>query len=168
MKRIPMACVRGSAVRLLLALMFGLLVVSGYVVAPILFAKAGSSHEAGRLAGEIFHVVNNGVVFMAVAVAAFWMRMKSVSKLNWGLLLILGSLVAINEYGVSPIMTELKLAAGPIDALADTDPLRKTFGMWHGVSAVIHLLSSIAAMLLLLMGAHKLSVSESRESCKES
>lgn len=168
MNKIPMACVRGAAVRLMLALMFGLLVVSGYVVAPILFAKAGSSHEAGRLAGEIFHVVNNGVIIMAVAVAAFWFRMKSVTKLNWGMLLVLGSLVAINEYGVFPMIAELKLAAGPIDALADDDPLRQTFGMWHGVSAVIHLLASIVAAILLLMGVHKRGNCHSKESCKES
>jgi len=166
--RMPMACVRGAAVRLMLALMFGLLVVSGYVVAPVLFAKVGSSHEAGRLAGEIFHVVNNGVIFIAIAVAAFWFRMKSVTKFNWGVLLVLASLVAINEYGVSPIIHELKLAIGPIDQLADGDPHRAEFGMWHGVSAVIHLLSSIVAALLLLMGAHKRAGNGSKESCKES
>ncbi len=168
MTKIPMACVRGSAVRLLLALMFGLLVVSGYVVAPILFAKAGSSHEAGRLAGEIFHVVNHGVILIAVAVVAFWFRMKPVSRLNWGLLLVLASLATINEYGVSPIIAELKLAAGPIDALAENDPMRKAFGMWHGVSAVIHLLATVVAALLLLMGAHKRAGNSSKESCKES
>ena len=167
-KFIPMACVHGAAVRLLLALMLGLLVVTGYVVAPILFAKAGSPHEAGRLAGEIFHVANMGVIFMAVAVAAFWFRMKSISRMNWGLLLVVASLAAINEYGVSPIITELKHAAGPIDQLAADDPLKARFGMWHGVSAVIHLLASLAAAVLLLMGAHKRGNCHSKESCKES
>lgn len=166
--KIPMACIHGSAVRLLLAIMFGLLVVSGYVVAPVLFAKAGSSHEAGRLAGEIFHVVNIGVMVMAVAVAAFWFRMKSMSRLNWGLLLVLGSLVAINEYGVSLMITEIKHAAGPIDALADDDPLRQSFGMWHGISASIHLLASLVAACLLLTGVHKRGDCHSKESCKES
>ncbi|HKI60644.1 MAG TPA: DUF4149 domain-containing protein [Mariprofundaceae bacterium] len=163
-----MACVQGSAVRILLALILGLLVVSGYVVAPILFAKAGSSHEAGRLAGEIFHVVNNGVVIIAVAVAAFWLRMKSISRRSWGMLLVVASLAAINEYGVSPIIAELKLAAGPIDQLAADDPLKAQFGMWHGVSAVIHLLSSIMAVILLLTGVHGRADNGSKESCKES
>jgi len=167
-QKIPMACVRGGAVRILLALMLGLLVVSGYVVAPILFAKAGSSHEAGRLAGEIFHVVNNGVVIIAVAVAAFWMRMESISRRQWGVLLVVAALAAINEYGVSPIIMELKLAAGPIDQLAADSPLKAQFGMWHGVSAVIHLLSSIVAAFLLLMGVHKRAGNGSKESCKES
>ena len=148
-------CVRGGAVRLLLAMMLGLIVVSGYVVAPLLFAKAGSSHEAGRLAGEIFHVVNNGVIIMAVAVGAFWLRMKSTSMLNWSLLLVLASLVGINEYGVSPIIAELKLAAGPIDQLAEGDPMRAKFGMWHGVSAVLHLLAAIASAMLVMLGGHK-------------
>ena len=171
-QKIPMACIRGAAVRLMLALMLGLLVVSGYVVAPILFAKAGSTSEAGRLAGEIFHVVNLGVIFMAVAVAAFWLRMRPISRMKWGLLLVLGSLVALNEYGISPIIHELKLAIGPIDQLADNDPHRAEFGMWHGVSAVIHLLASITATMLLLVGVHQHSHQgsdcSSKESCKES
>jgi len=167
-QKIPMACVRGAAVKLLLALMLGLLVVSGYVVAPILFAKVGSSHEAGRLAGEIFHIVNNGVVIIAVAVAAFWMRMESISRRQWGVLLVVAALAAINEYGISPMIAELKLAAGPIDQLAADDPLKAQFGMWHGISAVIHLLASIIAALLLLMGAHKRGDCHSKESCKES
>jgi len=148
-------CIRGGAVRILLALILGLLVVSGYVVAPILFAKAGSAHEAGRLAGEIFHVVNNGVIILAIAVAAFWMRMEGISRKAWGLLVVLAALAAINEYGVSPIIAELKLAAGPIDQLAEGDPLRAKFGMWHGVSAAIHLLSSVIAAALLLSGVHR-------------
>jgi len=154
-------CLRGVAVRLVLALMLGLLVVAGYVVAPILFAKAGSSHEAGRLAGEIFHVVNNSVIIMAVAVGAFWLRMKSIPMLSWSLLLILASLAGINEYGVSPIIAELKLAAGPIDQLAEGDPLRAKFGMWHGVSAGLHMLAAIASAILVMLDGK-------RNSCKKS
>jgi len=155
MKQIPMQCVRAGAVRVLLALILGLLVVSGYVAPPILFAKAASTHEAGRLAGEIFHVVNLGIIFMAVAVAAFWLRMRQVSRLNWGVLIVLAALAGINEFGVAPILAELKLAAGPIDQLADGDPLKARFGMWHGVSAVIHLISTLLALFLLLAGAHR-------------
>lgn len=155
-------CIRGAAVRILLALILGLLVVSGYVVAPILFAKAGSAHEAGRLAGEIFHVVNLGVIFLAITVAAFWLRMKSVSRRQWGMLILLASFAAINEYGVSPIIADLKLAAGPIDQLADGDPLKARFAAWHGISAVIHLLTTILAAVLLLSGAHR------KEQCRES
>jgi len=145
-------CIRGGAVRLLLALMLGLLVVSGYVVAPILFAKAGSAHEAGRLAGAIFHTVNIALLFMAAAVGSFWIRMRSISRLNWGALIVLLLLVAVNEFAVSPILAELKAAAGPIDKLAADDPQRAAFGMWHGVSAVIHLLASAAAALLVMLG----------------
>jgi len=155
MNKIPMVCIQSAAIRVMLALMLGLLVVSGYVVAPILFAKAGSAAEAGRLAGAIFHVVNDGVVFLSIAVAAFWLRMKFTSKMSWGLLLILGSLAAINEFGVAPVIADLKLAAGPIDQLADDDPFKTKFGLWHGLSAVIHLLATLASLALLLTGAHR-------------
>jgi len=157
-----MACIRGSAVRLMLALILGLLAVSGYVVAPILFAKAGSVSEAGRLAGEIFHMVNLGVLLMTVAVGSFWLRIKDISKSNWILLALLLLLVAINAYGVSPVLAELKAAAGPVDALSADDPKRMQFGMWHGISAVLHLLETIAAAMLVMLGGHK------RSACKES
>lgn len=157
-------CIRGGAVRLLLALILGLLVVSGYVVAPILFAKAGSAHEAGRLAGEIFHTVNIALLIMAAAVGSFWIRMRSISRLNWGALVALLLLVAVNEFAVSPILAELKAAAGAIDKLPADDPQRTAFGMWHGVSAVIHLLASGAAALLVALGG----LGRNHGSCNES
>lgn len=161
-------CVRGAAIRLCLALILGLLVVSGYVVTPILFAKAGSSTEAGRLAGEIFHVVNLGVLMMAVAVGSFWMRAKGVARSNWVLLVSLLILVAVSEYAVSPLLADLKAAAGPIDALSPDDPKRVEFGMWHGVSATIHLLATILAAGLVMLGGHKRAGNSHEALCKKS
>jgi len=153
-------CVRVGAVRLLLALMLGLIVVSGYVVAPLLFAKAATHAEAGRLAGELFHLVNIGVLILSAAVASFWMRIKNLGRLNWSLLIGLAVLLAMNEFVISPQLAEIKVQAGPIDQLAADDPQRAEFGMLHGVSAMLHLLAAISAALLVTLGG--------RGSCKES
>ncbi|MES0370981.1 MAG: DUF4149 domain-containing protein [Mariprofundaceae bacterium] len=161
-------CVRGVAIRLCLALILGLLAVSGYVVVPILFAKVGSSAEAGRLAGEIFHVMNLGVLLMAVAVGSFWMRTKNIARSNWILLVLLLILITVNEYAVSPLLADLKAAAGPIDALSSDDPKRVEFGMWHGISATVHLLATIAAAGLVMLGGHKRSGSPQEALCKKS
>ncbi|OIO68384.1 MAG: hypothetical protein AUJ57_10205 [Zetaproteobacteria bacterium CG1_02_53_45] len=150
-------CVRAGAVRLALALMLGLLVVSGYVVVPVLFAKAGSLALAGSLAGSIFHMANLGLIFLAAAVMVFWLRMQKsgaeIGRLRWILLLLLALFVVANEFAVSPILADLKAQLGPMDQVADDNPQRKLFAMWHGVSAVIHLLSAIAAATLVALGA---------------
>jgi len=146
------ACIRMGAIRLCLAMMLGLLVVSGYVVTPILFTKADSSMQAGMLAGHIFHIVNIGVLFLAVAVASFWMRSHAAGRLNWILLLLIILLISINEFGISPLIQSIKDSSGAIDALAKDDPQRMQFGMYHGISAVCHLLASLMAALLVALG----------------
>ncbi|PCI42776.1 MAG: hypothetical protein COB41_08810 [Proteobacteria bacterium] len=145
-------CLRMGAIRLCLAMMLGLLMVSGYVVTPILFAKAESSMQAGMLAGHIFHMVNIGVLFLAAAVASFWMRSHTAGRLNWVLLLLIVLLISINEFGISPLIQGIKDSVDAIDALAKDDPQRVQFGMYHGVSAVCHLLASLMAALLVALG----------------
>lgn len=157
------ACLRAGTLRLCLALMLGLLVVSGYLVAPLLFKFAGSQQLAGMLAGHIFHSANLGILFLAAATAAFWLRMESQGKWRWGLLLALVVLVAVNEFALTPKMAALKAAMGPIDLLPKDHPQRAEFGMWHGISAVLHLAASLAAVWLVALGPKT-----SGASCKSS
>jgi len=149
-------CVRIGAVRLCLALMLGLLVIPGYVVAPILFAKAGSVSLAGSLAGDIFHMANTGIIFLVAAVLVFWFRMHKsgaeIGRIRIVFLVLVAVLVAANEFGVAPVIADLKAQMGAFDALPEDDPQRKLFGLWHGVSALIHLFASIAAALLVAFG----------------
>ncbi len=146
------SCLRMGAIRLCLAMMLGLLVVSGYVVTPILFTHADSAMQAGMLAGHIFHMVNIGVLFLAAAVASFWIRSQTVGRLSWVLLLLIVLLLSINEFAISPLIQGIKDSAGAINALAKDDPLRVQFGIYHGVSAVCHLLASLMAALLVALG----------------
>ncbi len=157
-------CIRMGSARLCLALVLGLLVVSGYVVVPVLFAKAGSHALAGSLAGSVFHVANMGIILLAAAVTVFWLRMAKsgmvVGRLRWSLLLLMAVLVVINEYGVTPVIVDLKTQMGPIDLVADDDPQRKMFGIWHGVSALVHMCAAISAALLVALGAARQSQAE--------
>jgi len=146
------ACMRMGAIRLCLAMMLGLLLVSGYVVTPILFAKAESSMQAGMLAGHIFHMVNIGTLFLAAAVASFWMRSHDAGRLNWVLLILIVLLISINEFGISPMIQAIKDSVGAIDALAKDDPQRVQFGIYHGISAIFHLLASLMLVLLVARG----------------
>ena len=151
--------IRIGSVRLCLALMLGLLVVPGFVVAPLLFEKAGSVSMAGMLAGEIFHIANLALMLLSAAVIVFWLRMRNagmeIGRLRWGILALLVALIVSNEYSISPILADLKQQIAAMDVVADDDPLRQKFGMWHGVSAMIHLLATLAAAAMVALGPTK-------------
>ncbi|PIP01909.1 MAG: DUF4149 domain-containing protein [Zetaproteobacteria bacterium CG12_big_fil_rev_8_21_14_0_65_54_13] len=148
------ACIRIGAVRLCLAMMLALLIVPGYIVAPVLFSAASSQAVAGELAGKVFHISMISLLFMAAAVAAFWMRMQAeqIGLRRWLLLLVVVLLVAVNAFALAPIMADIKAQMGPIDLVAKDDPQRQLFGMWHGISAVLHLLASLVTALLVALG----------------
>jgi len=129
---------------------FGLLVVPGFLVAPILFDLSPSRAVAGHLAGAIFHVANLSVLALTILLAGFWWRLR-VSTPVWTMLAIIVTLVGVNEFFVASIIADLKLKMGPIDLVPVDNPLRRSFGHWHGISAVMHLTSSGAAAILLLL-----------------
>jgi len=160
--------IRIGSVRFCLALMLGLLVIPGYVVAPVLFAKAGSVSLAGSLAGEIFHMANMGLILLTAAVMVFWGRMRKsglvIGRLRWSLLLLVTVLVAANEYGITPMMAELKAGMGPMESVAEDDAQRKLFGFWHGISALLHLFAAFAAAVLVAIGGRQPS-DVTRTSC---
>ncbi len=144
-----------------LALVLALLVVPGYVVAPVLFSLLDSHAQAGHVAGSIFHIANRGLLVLLLAVAAFWWR-RETGRLRWILLFVAVCLIGANEFILSPVIQDLKLAMGPIDAVPAGDPQRAEFGMWHGVSAILHLIASLTAALLVALGPS----GSGREHCK--
>jgi len=161
---------RIGAARLCLAMLLALLVVPGYVVAPVLFAKAGSASQAGMLAGEVFHVANIAILLLAVSLAFFWKCMQGQatksSRWRWLLLFSVAALVAVNEFALAPVMADLKIQMGPIEDVARDDPQRQLFGMWHGISAVLHLLATGMAVLLVALGVRPSACSASVASAR--
>ena len=142
--------VAGITTGLGLALILGLLVVPGYVVAPVLFAEAESSQVAGMLAGQVFHVANLFVLVLAAAVAIVWWRRRTPRSL-WILLGALALIIIVNEFAIAPHMAALKEQAGDIMSLPGEHPLRSSFGIWHGVSSALHLVATLTAGALMLM-----------------
>jgi Domain of unknown function (DUF4149) len=144
-------CLRAVAVRLCLALVLALLVVPGYVVAPVLFAKLPTLAQAGQIAGVIFHIANRAILLLLIAVALFW-RGHNTGRWRWVMLGVLLLLCGINEFVLAPHMQSIKDAMGPIDALPKTDPQRTEFGMWHGISELLHMAASLMAAGLVGLG----------------
>ncbi|MDX8411842.1 MAG: DUF4149 domain-containing protein [Mariprofundaceae bacterium] len=152
----PAPCLRAVAIRICLALMPGLLIVPGYIVVPILFTHAGSHALAGELAGHIFHVTNLLILALALLVAGLWRWSGYGCRMLWGLLLAIALLVALNEFWIAGVIVDLKTAMGSVQATPADDPLRKSFGMWHGISSLMHLVSSLLTLgLIASYGSHR-------------
>ncbi|OIO67672.1 MAG: DUF4149 domain-containing protein [Zetaproteobacteria bacterium CG12_big_fil_rev_8_21_14_0_65_55_1124] len=155
------SCLRAGSIRLALALVLALLVVPGYVVAPVLFANLDTSAQAGHLAGLIFHIANRAILLLLIAVALFW-RGREAGRWRWILLTALLLLCGTQEFVLAPHMQAMKDAMGPIDALPKDSPQRAAFGMWHGISALLHLAASLFAAGLTALGW-----SGQRETCQD-
>ncbi len=134
--------------RLLKAMIAGLLWVPGFMIAPILFAYADNAQTAGFLAGMVFSWANSILILLSIALLLLcWLSQAAKSFLLLAGLLLLA--IVLNEFAVSPILQDLKTAMGPIDAVPMDHPLRQRFGLWHGVSASLHLFASLLAFALL-------------------
>lgn len=145
------SCMRAGASRLVLALMFGLLFIPGVVVAPILFELADSRHLAGHLAGGIFHAGNLSLLVLVLVQAGLWWQ-TGVKKYGWLMLGIVAALVAVNEFFISAILSDLKMAMGPIDLVPEDNPLRQRFGLWHGISAMLHFVAMLMLAAMVTIG----------------
>ncbi|MDQ6975095.1 MAG: DUF4149 domain-containing protein [Mariprofundaceae bacterium] len=123
---------------IILLLMLASMVTSGYIVTPLLFYYANSPSEAGVFAGIVFQTCNAVVLLLGLAaIDAFW-KLGAYKKRIWLPLLLILDLIALNGFVFTPIIADIKAAAGPIELLPSDDPQRQAFGMWHGITAVVH------------------------------
>lgn len=140
-----------SLLLLSLSLILGLLIVPAYVVAPILFQQL-DSHQAGLIAGSIFHLANPIILILCFVIAIEWRGMQA-SMFLWGSLGVLAFSIGMNEFMISPVLQDLKAQAGPINLLDDDDPLRSKFFLVHGCSSVFHLIASLCALFMVVRPA---------------
>lgn len=132
---------------MLAAVWLGMQIMAGYVAAPILF-KALPKLQAGAIAGELFD-------FLAYAGLAVWslvyiVHARAVKSLPIRLssrkgIAALWVLLAGNQFLVTPVIEAhksqsenwlLSLVGG-------------SFGMWHGISSLIFMISAVLAAVLV-------------------
>jgi hypothetical protein len=91
-------------------------------------------HLAGVLAGRLFTIE----CYLGLGVALLALLLPGRAQFLWGY--VAAALLALDQWAVSPVMA----AARVHGAVAGM-----TFGVWHGVSAVIYLLASLAVLVLV-------------------
>ena len=131
--------------------------VVGYLVVPALFANLGDRQLAGNLAGRLFvQIAWIGLAVLGYALLYLFSRW-SVSLFRrpmvWMILLLI-ALVAVNLFGLLPLMAKLKVEALPHDVMESA--LRDRFVMWHGVSSILYLLQSLLGGALVLWSVREI------------
>jgi len=120
--------------RILLVLWAGSLWALGAWVSPTLFYMQGDRHLAGMLTGRLLGIET----YLGVAVGVLALVLPGRAKFVWGYLGV--ALLAVNAWVLRPVIAKA-LAKGSVWGLS--------FGIWHGVSALLYL-SSCATVLLLI------------------
>ena len=132
------------------ALWVGGLWVIGYLAAPTLFYNLDDRMLAGMLAGKLF----SHVAWLGLA-CGIWLLVFRVSRFGGGvfrqaffwILLLMLALSAAQQFGIQPLLQQLKDQAMPKDVMESL--FRDRFATWHGISSVVYLIESLLGLALL-------------------
>ena len=123
----------------------------GYLAAPVLFASLGDRQLAGMVAGKLFALIG----WIGLASAAYLVVFLIVrrggqvfrSAVFW-LVLLMALLVSASQFGIQPLMSQLKAAALPREVMESV--MRDRFATWHGISSILYLLQSLLGLWLVI------------------
>ncbi len=131
--------------------------MTGFVVAPVLFARLGDRVLAGMVAGKLFSLV----AWIGIACALYLLLFRiarhgagAFRQAVFWIVLVMLLLVCAGEFGVQQVMAALKAEALPRQVMESV--LRDRFAAWHGVSSVLYVIESLlGAALVILLGREK-------------
>jgi hypothetical protein len=148
---LPMKNLSHHLASLLITAWVGGLWAIGYLAVPVLFYAQPDKQLAGILAGQMFIWV--GYLGM---VCGIYLLIQSVSvsgrtsfrlALFWVIAAML-LIMLVLQFGIQPIMTDLKLQALPADVMHSVFAGR--FKMLHGVSSIAYLIESLLGVFLVI------------------
>ncbi len=129
--------------RILLTLWVGALWVTGFMVAPLLFAELDDRALAGSVAGSLFSVTSYlgllcGVLLLIINGLTF-------RGVNWraAVIIIMLLLVVVGQFVITPMVAGLR-----VQGLTDT----VRFAQLHGLASVLFLMTSVLGMTLVAAG----------------
>jgi len=140
-----------------ITLWVGSLWAIGYMVAPVLFASLGDRQLAGMLAGKLFALIG----WVGLGCAA-WLLVFLVSRCGgqvfkrgvFWLVVLMSLMTVASQFGIQPLMAQLKLDAMPRDVMESV--LRDRFAAWHGISSILYLMQSLLGLWLVIWGGRGL------------
>lgn len=123
----------------------------GYVVVPALFRVLPDRMLAGRIAGELFTLLALIGIASALYLLLYQLREHGRAAPRRGIFRIIATmllLVLVGQFGLQPILADLKVQAAPLDVMAS--PLAARFKTWHAVSGILYLVQSLLGIALVL------------------
>jgi len=129
--------------RILLTLWVGGLWVSGFIVAPLLFALLEERALAGTLAGTLFSVMSYlGLCCASALLAIQWLRNQPHRFTGWRPVTLAAMLLLVltGEFVLAPMIAQLR-AAGLTESTR--------FGQLHGLASVLFVINCVLGMILV-------------------
>lgn len=123
----------------------------GYLVVPVLFQALSDRQLAGQLAGKMFTVMAYVGIGCALYLLARQLRQFGRSfwkQKTFRLIAAMLLLVLIGQFGLQPVMADLKAQALPLDVMQSA--LAGQFKALHGAASMIYLVQSLLGAALLL------------------
>lgn len=134
-----------------LTLWVGGLWAIGYIVAPTLFATLADRQLAAMLAGKLFILIGwIGLGCAAYLLIFMLLRIGSAALKRWSfwLVLLMLGLTAASQFGIHPILAQLKADALPREVMESV--MRDRFVAWHGIASILYLLQSVLGLLVVI------------------
>jgi hypothetical protein len=130
-----------------LVLWVGGLWAVGYLAAPTLFYSLDDRMLAGMLAGKMF-----GYIAWVGLVCGAWLLIFRLGRLGgaalkqgfFWILLVMLLLSLAQQFGIQPVLQQLKDQAMPKDVMESL--FRDRFAAWHGVSSAVYLIQSLLGL----------------------
>ena len=123
----------------------------GYMAAPVLFSSLGDRQLAGLIAGKLFALIGwvglGCAAYLLFFLLARWGGRFFKSSVFW-LVLMMALMVAASQFGIQPLMAQLKSDALPREVMESV--LRDRFATWHGVSSILYLVQSMLGLGLVV------------------
>ncbi|MBI2276183.1 MAG: DUF4149 domain-containing protein [Dechloromonas sp.] len=123
----------------------------GYIVAPILFSSLADRQTAGMVAGKLFAVIGWIGLGSAVYLLIFVLARRAGGCVRSGvfwLVLLMALLTVASQFGIQPLMAQLKADALPREVMESV--LRDRFAAWHGISSILYLVQSLLGLWLVV------------------
>jgi len=134
-----------------IALWVGGMWAIGYIAAPVLFSSLGDRQMAGMVAGKLFSLIGwiglGSAAYLLIFLLARWGGSFFHSSVFW-MVLLMGLLIAASQFGIQPLMAQLKADALPREVMESV--LRDRFATWHGVSSILYLVQSLLGLWLVV------------------
>ncbi|MGP1717711.1 MAG: DUF4149 domain-containing protein [Methylophilus sp.] len=134
----------------LLTLWVGALWMTG-ITASVLFQTIADRPLAGLVAGKLFTIVS----YIGIG-SGLWLLIQRLGtdgfsafkqSLFW-IVLVMWVLVLVGEFGIQPLLAQLKASALPNDVMQSVFASR--FKTWHGIASVAYLVECLLGLWLVI------------------